>query len=474
MNNEIVDESCYTKPAALIDINRKELTVVSNKVLNFFIQQSTSGFEIDKNGKFINEAQCTNLSTISKGIGSRSREMERLKENILRLGSSSARYGVINLEKDAHKNKENIGIEGRMSYVDFIEIHQDGTVKYKLGEKFFSYIEEMLVGCDRYFRPSIEIKNKLTSIAATVFYELAYSYTNNSTIPLIKIDEGFMDLLGISNKYIKDVYELKRKFITPALKQLRTKEILNLDFEILEKNDGKYIRLFKVQNTSRFKPYSIYEFIAMMKNAKSITAYARKIKVSDEKDNNSIDTIDTWKELYTEYLELHKKISISPDKLDLLKSYTKKFYGISDLKKLFYLKDTAIYIELHSYINSLKAKNKENFIIYLLLQSSESFSSLIQTEKDKECFYEMERGSWDELIYNTFPPKLAANIFITTTSSKAPLLIDFRLNIDALRLLEHEFSQDMRNVKLGFIIENRYTGIDMISLKHRNLTLKQG
>jgi len=474
MNNEIVDDQKYIKPTALVNIDRKELTVMSNKVLNFFIHQATSSYEIDKNNKLVNEIKYTNLSTIRKGIDDYSRQPKRLKANILKLGSASARYGVVHFDKDSLKNKINSEIEGTMSYVDFIEIYQDGTVKYKLGEKFFSFISDMLIGTERYFQPSLVIKNRLTTIAATVFYELACSYTNYSTIPLIKIDEGFMDLLGISNKYIKDVYELKRKFISPALKQLRTEEILNLDFEILEKNDGKYIRLYKVQNTSRFKPYSIYEFIAMMKNAKSITAYARKIKASYEKDNNSIDTIDTWIELYTEYLELHKKISILSDKLDLLKSYTKKFYGITDLKKLFYLKDTAIYIELYSYINSLKAKNKENFIIYLLLQSSESFSLLIQTEKDKEYFYEMERGGWDELIYNTFPPKLAANIFITTTSSKAPLLIDFRLNIDALRLLEHEFSQDMKNVKLGFIIGNRHTGIEMISLKHRNLTLKQG
>jgi len=131
----IIEEQKYIKPVALINIDRQDLTVVNNKILNFFIYLSTFKHEIDKQLFIPNCVQTTTLKEIAFGIGNKTRRKNDLKKSLIGLAKATARYGVFNIENSSNVVKQKS--EGVMSYIDFLEIHDDDRVEYKLGERFY-------------------------------------------------------------------------------------------------------------------------------------------------------------------------------------------------------------------------------------------------------------------------------------------------------------------------------------------------
>lgn len=470
---KLENNSKYIKPVALININRQELTVMNNKILNYFIYLSTSNQDIDKQLFINNIKQKTSLTSIAKGINMTTRRKEDLIKSIINLGKATANYGVFSLENDSNEIKQKS--EGVMTYVDFVEILDNGQVNYKLGEKFFSYISDMLVGKERYFRPSLEIKNKLTSISSTVLYELASSYTNNLSIPLIKLDNGFMDLLGMSRTYLKNKYDFNKRVMHPALSQLNEKGIIDLDYEIVDKPDGQYIKIFKIKPLVKtvLKPYTLFEFIAKQKNADSIKGYANSLEKSYNINPNSIEHIETWKAEYEEYLKLYEKIANSSNKIDLLEKYIFKKLNVFSLEEVFYLDDASMFHKLLDYIDKLKSREQIELIVTLLSLKKEEFSLIVFSQDEKNFYDDYTRENWIDMFNTSILSRNIDSVTISVHGNKYPLLIQSKLNIDALRTLEYEFSKDV-NSEIGFILENNFYEINIIDLQEKKLILRKG
>ena len=319
---QIDKKNIAAKPRKLITISRSNLTMLETKILNYFVWRHYWGAsenpeykikretlelykEEEKIGKYI-----TTLSEIKKNINFTSRSTKELVENLHSLVEKAAHYDVFSLDPEEGKIVRKS--QGAMSYVDFVDIQEpakgrkDRIVTYSLGRRFVEVINEMKNGKGQYFYFDFNILSSFRSKYAIALYEFLKMYNDYEQIPEYKIDINFLRFLGAEKptKYLKKFSNIKTRIIEPAIKQIKERTDMQLDYEIIKKGKDRYLKLTRKDDDK--KDFFLFVAKEIMKADKP-AAYASKLFKEYKSGNLDKKELKKWQESYKEAVSEKEK-----------------------------------------------------------------------------------------------------------------------------------------------------------------------
>lgn len=305
-------ELSFKKPLSLIHVTRHGLNPFQAKAMNYLVYiHVTNRYlhnneynpspellplfgEEQKKGRYL-----IKFSDLTKALKLNTRNKAHLVKEIEGLACTGMRYKEveINDEKNTHKYTRS----GSMTYLDTIEVKGE-YVAYTLGEAYQIHIDELISNVNtRYAYLNLDLVSQMRSKYSIALYEILNGYSDGR-FPKIKLTL-LSELLGFSREYISDIYQLKRRVIEPAIKELNETNEMHVTYEIFEENGKKLIKFNKISCIDALPSQKdFFLWLANKKNpeAKNKEAYANKLRQEYEAGN--LQDFDNFKTQYDEEL----------------------------------------------------------------------------------------------------------------------------------------------------------------------------
>lgn len=317
------------KPTAMIYMNRTELTALQDKILDFFIQlhvqgRSKTAKSISKDGR---NMCATSIAEIATGIKYKSRNMAELARQLLILMDTKAEYDIFEVEEN--KNRMRSGI-GAFTFFDSLEIFNDGTVHYILGESFRYWIDSLLHGEKiRYVYIDFSVNRMFSSKYTAPLFQLSASYTNGIPIPRLKLDKTLMKFFGAPASYLENIARVKMRVFGPAIRELEDKTGIKISAEIVTNaNKGKtekYVEFTRIKESDDEIGIELFRFVAEQKKAKDIYAYAAKLLKDYRANDLPKGYVEEWLKEYKRHLiEIEEKKELDKWTAELLEEFRRR------------------------------------------------------------------------------------------------------------------------------------------------------
>jgi plasmid replication initiation protein len=262
-----------------------EMSLLEKKVSNVLLYNAYNNLMTHKTHQIT-------ISQLLEMLSLRTNNYQKLKTAIKRLIATTVEWNVTKVEPSTAKvNKDGLFDSGEnwkaCSLLSSVQIDRT-LITYEYNQ----ILKDLFYEPAFYSKISLSVQNQFRSLYSISLYENAMSYLNCGTSGWLPL-KNFRKLMGINESKYKNINDLKKRVLIPAMKEVNKISDIQVNYEIAKVIKGKY----------NIK-------ISVSKNTTNPTLDPIKIQVSNDFLQKSIknyklpkEKISFWQETYgNEYL----------------------------------------------------------------------------------------------------------------------------------------------------------------------------